>query len=88
MRALLVLALLAVPGVAWADASACTKIEEPLAYNACLAREGPKTGAAPAASAPRARSALPTRSPTGVRATAPHRHGGRMEMQFSIGAKG
>ena len=47
LAALLVLASLS--GAARADDSACAKIEDPLAYNACLASHGPRAGAVGAA---------------------------------------
>ncbi|GGC93657.1 hypothetical protein [Chelatococcus reniformis] len=52
MKAALVLALLVVPAAAWAQAPLrtiddCERFEEPLAYNACLAKFGPERGAGP-----------------------------------------
>ena len=47
LAALLVLAPLS--GGARADDSPCAKIEDPLAYNACLASHGPKAGVVGAA---------------------------------------
>ena len=57
-RALVLLALMASP--AWAED--CAKFADPLAYNACLARQGPAAravhvGAAPAAAGPAYRPA-------------------------------
>jgi hypothetical protein len=52
VKAALVLALLVVPAAAWAQAPLrtiddCERFEEPLAYNACLAKFGPERGAGP-----------------------------------------
>jgi len=48
-----ILALLASTGGAIAeDNPACAKYEEPLAYNACLAKLGPKAGGTHATAAP------------------------------------
>jgi hypothetical protein len=50
-RALLLLLLVFSPAAA-EDNPACAKFEDPLAYNACLARQGPIARAAPMRAAP------------------------------------
>ncbi len=88
MRAILfaaALTLLASGGPADAeDNPACAKFENPLEYNACLAKQGPRAGAtlavpepAPAARAPRgvrSMRAFPRARPTR----------GRVRMEFTI----
>ena len=70
----LALSLIAAPAVAQAP-SACMKFEEPLAYNACLARQGPKAAATRSGREPRG---APREA--GVQ-RGPH---GRMRAVFSI----
>jgi len=70
--------------------AACAKIDEPLAYNACLARQGPPAHATRAIAPTDADSGLAgARSWTGAHAgsgfrTAHGRHG-RMVLELSIG---
>ena len=87
------LMLLALAGAAPAgraraeDVPACANIEEPLAYNACLAVHGPKANASHASAAPnsgpieRARPAQSERR--APLATATRRHG-RSRMEFFV----
>jgi hypothetical protein len=85
-RALLLLGVLAFSPAAAEDNPACAKFEDPLAYNACLARQGPVARAA------HVRAAPPHDLPA-MRA-APRRAGGRIvttngrkrgEMVFTVG---
>jgi hypothetical protein len=94
MRPILIAAaLILVSSVApaWAeDNPACAKFEEPLAYNACLAKLGPKAGATlavpePAGAAPAIRAAPAARSVHSMHAfAAPPRTKGRVRMEFTI----
>ena len=66
------------------DNPACAKFENPLEYNACLAKQGPRAGATLAV--PEPDSAAPARR--GVRSI-PHFAGarrtrGRMRMEFTV----
>jgi hypothetical protein len=76
--ALLALALLA---AAPAAAETCAKYTEPLAFNACLARQGPAARAVHVRPAPAGR-ARARRAGAGVAAT---RARGRSEMVFKLG---
>ena len=75
------LALMAILAGVPAAAEECAKFDEPLAYNACLARQGPA-----------ARAVHVGAAPAGVRAPAPRVRGqifatsrhGRSEMVFSV----
>jgi hypothetical protein len=85
------LVLVASVAPAWAeDNPACAKFENPLEYNACLARLGPRAGAtlavpAPAGAAPAVRIAPATRSVRSMHAfAAPPRTKGRVRMEFTI----
>jgi hypothetical protein len=76
---------------AWADDNpACAKFENPLEYNACLARLGPRAGATLAvpesAGAVRAvRAAPPARGVHSMHAfAAPRRSNGRVRMEFTV----
>jgi hypothetical protein len=81
MTVRLLLAAAAILLAASAEAEDCSRLADPLAYNACLARQGPaaravRVGAAPAGAARQAgtrRAAAPVVS----------RHG-RSEMVFSV----
>ncbi len=94
MRTILIAAaLIVVSSVApaWAeDNPACAKFQEPLEYNACLAKLGPKAGATlvvpePAGAAPVVRAAPATRSVRSMHAfAAPPRTKGRVRMEFTI----
>jgi len=76
-RALVVLVLLGSSGAARAqDNPACAKFEEPLAYNSCLAKLGPK--AWPSHAAPSGRGRGPASA--GQRG-----RDGRAHMEFDIG---
>jgi hypothetical protein len=86
-RALLLLGLLVFsPAAAAEDNPACAKFEDPLAYNACLARQGPMARAAHVRTGP-TRGAPASRAPA-------RRAGGRIvttggrkrgEMVFTVG---
>ena len=72
---------------AWADDNpACVKFENPLEYNACLARLGPRAGATLAV--PEPGGAAPAPEPRGVRSMRAYagarRTGGRVRMEFTI----
>jgi hypothetical protein len=94
MRMILIAAtLILVSSVApvWADDNpACAKFENPLEYNACLARLGPRAGATLAVPEPtgpeRAVRAAP--AARGVRSmhafAAPPRTKGRVRMEFTV----
>src|ERR1700722_5337328 len=76
---------------AWAeDNPACAKFENPLEYNACLARLGPPAGATlavpeSAGAAPALRAAPATRGVRSMHAfAAPPRTKGRARMEFTI----
>jgi hypothetical protein len=94
MRMILIAAtLILVSSVApvWADDNpACAKFENPLEYNACLAKLGPRAGATlvvpeSAGPAPAVRAAPTTRSVRSMRAfAAPPRTKGRVRMEFTI----
>lgn len=85
-----ILALIAILVAIPAAAENCAKFEEPLAYNACLARQGPAARAAHVGPAPAGIRAPATARRTYVRA-APRFHGrfvatrrrGRSELVFS-----
>ncbi len=88
MRAILfaaALVLLCSAGPADAeDNPACAKFENPLEYNACLAKQGPKAGATlavpePAAAAPARRGVHWRRTFAGARRTR-----GRLRIEFTI----
>jgi hypothetical protein len=61
------------------DNASCAQFEEPLAYNACLARHGPHAGATRAIAAPDEDFGAP-----GVEA---RRGGERHRLEFDIGEK-
>ncbi len=90
--ALLALSAATLPGLARAENDpACAKYEEPLAYNACLARHGPNARDISSAPAPSGQRPLdPERA---VRAPAPRlaqsapkvaRRHGRIHMEFLV----
>ncbi|MFZ2109609.1 MAG: hypothetical protein WAV18_30245 [Roseiarcus sp.] len=90
---LIAAALILVSSVApaWAeDNPACAKFENPLEYNACLAKLGPKAGATlavpeSAGVAPAVRIAPATRGVRSMHAfAAPPRTKGRARMEFTI----
>jgi hypothetical protein len=90
---LIAAALILVSSVApaWAeDNPACAKFEEPLAYNACLAKLGPKAGATlavpePAGAAPAVHTAPAARGVHSLHAfAAPRRSNGRVRMEFTV----
>ena len=90
---LIAAALILVSSVApaWAeDNPACAKFENPLEYNACLAKLGPKAGATLAVpelagAAPMVRAAPATRGVHSMHAfAAPPRTKGRVRMEFTI----
>jgi len=72
------------------DNPACAKFQEPLEYNACLAKLGPKAGATlavpeSAGAAPVVRAAAATRGVHSMHAfAAPPRTKGRVRMEFTI----
>ena len=70
--------LIGAPARAKDDAS-CAQFEEPLAYNACLARHGPRAGATRAIAAPDEDFAAPS-------AEAP-KGGERHRLEFDLGEK-
>ena len=94
MRTILIAAaLVLVSSVAPAGAEdnpACAKFENPLEYNACLARLGPRAGATlavpeSAGAAPAVRAASGTRGVRSMHAFAtPPRTKGRVRMEFTI----
>ena|SRR5271155_3629745 len=94
MRTILIAAaLILVSSVApaWADDNpACAKFENPLEYNACLARLGPRAGATLAVpespgAAPAVRAASGTRGVRSMHAfVAPRRSNGRVRMEFTV----
>jgi hypothetical protein len=94
MRTILIAAaLVLVSSVAPAlaqDNPACAKFQEPLEYNACLAKLGPKAGATLAAPesagvAPAVRAAPAARGVRSMHAfAAPPRTRGRARMEFTI----
>ncbi len=73
-----------------ADNPACAKYQEPLAYNACLARLGPHAPASKAVAAPAddfgAPRAYRRRRAHGGPELSPGRRG-RMRMEFDVGGK-
>jgi hypothetical protein len=72
------------------DNPACAKFQEPLEYNACLAKLGPKAGATlaapePAGAAPAVHTAPAVRGVRSMHAfAAPPRTKGRVRMEFTI----
>ncbi|MFZ0210532.1 MAG: hypothetical protein WAL59_31255 [Roseiarcus sp.] len=72
------------------DNPACAKFENPLEYNACLAKLGPKAGATlavpeSAGVAPAVRIAPATRGVRSMHAfAAPRRSNGRVRMEFTV----
>ena len=87
-------ALIAAPAAA-DDYAACAKIENPLAYNACLAKQGPEwhgTRGVPMpadADAPKGQAGGAWQGPGRVRSTMQfgrNRHG-RMVVEFAIGGE-
>ncbi len=79
-RAIALLALLLWGVAARAeDNPACARFEAPLAYNACLARQGPAARATRALPAPRGETARPGRRPTVTRTAR-----GRVHAVFTI----
>jgi len=85
-RALLLLGVLAFSPAAAQDNPLCAKFEDPLAYNACLARQGPAARAAQMRAAPsRVAPSLhaPWRRAAGrIVARSGHKRG---EMVFTVG---
>jgi hypothetical protein len=66
------------------DNPACAKFENPLEYNACLARQGPRAGATLAVPEPDG-AAPPPRGVRSMRAFAgPRPTRGRVRMEFTI----
>jgi hypothetical protein len=94
MRTILIasaVALVSSGAPAWPqDNPACAKFEEPLAYNACLAKLGPRAGATLAAPESDGAAAATHAAPAarGVHSmhafAAPPRTKGRVRMEFSI----
>jgi hypothetical protein len=95
--ATIVLALAALASAGWAraeDDPACAQYQEPMAYNACLARHGPKAndvGNSPSHTQPdRAAQDRTQRDEAGHPATAGHawqgapRRHGRVHMEFRV----
>jgi hypothetical protein len=88
MRSILIAAALVFVssgGPAYAeDNPACAKFENPLEYNDCLAKLGPRAGATLAV--PEPSGAAP--APRGIRSmrafAGPRRTGGRVRMEFTI----
>jgi hypothetical protein len=86
-----VVAMLAVSQPRAEDYAACAKIENPLAYNACLARQGPPARAtratAPPADADAPYAARNSARPTRERSAAAISRGrhGRMVLELTIG---
>ncbi len=79
-----ILSLLAWTGSAVAqDNPACAKYESPLAYNACLAKLGPKAGATRAEAAPAYGAPAAIRGTHGL-VTVTHGRRGRVEAVFSL----
>ena len=72
------------------DNPACAKFENPLEYNACLAKLGPKAGATlavPESAGPvrAVRAAAPARGVHSMHAfAAPRRSNGRVRMEFTV----
>jgi hypothetical protein len=72
------------------DNPACAKFENPLEYNACLARQGPRAGATlavpePAGAPPAARGRPAPRGVRPIRSYAGARRShGRIRMEFTI----
>jgi hypothetical protein len=85
-RALLLFGLLVASPAAAEDNPACAKFADPLAYNACLARQGPMARAAHVQAAP-PRVGQGSRAPTrrvGGRIVTTRGHN-RGEMVFTVG---
>ncbi len=82
----LLLILAALPAIAQAAGSDCADIEDPLAYNACLASRGPKAalGGPPGRDAP-SQIGGPARTPVRAQPTRRFipRHG-RAHMEFQV----
>jgi len=67
------------------DNPACAKFENPLEYNACLARQGPRAGATLAVPEPTGGRAPAARGVRSMRAFAgARRTRGRVRMEFTI----
>jgi hypothetical protein len=67
------------------DNPTCAKFENPLEYNACLAKQGPRAGAALAAPEPVVPAARAQRGARSMRGFAgARRTGGRVRMEFTI----
>jgi hypothetical protein len=80
-RALLLLLVLVFSPAAAEDNPACAKFQDPLAYNACLARQGPAARAAPMRGTPSLHA--PGRRPADrIVATRGRKRG---EMVFTVG---
>jgi hypothetical protein len=82
-----------IPGLARAeDYPACAKIENPFAYNQCLATQGPPAhetrGIAPPADADRPKGAWPSAQGAPTRSTMQiaHIRGGRMVLELTVGS--
>ncbi len=81
--ALAMLAFMSIGALARAsDNPACAKFEDPLAYNACLAKLGPQAHATQAAPEPAGEASGPQRAHGGGEIT--RRKNGRVHMEFSI----
>ena len=93
MRTFLFAAIVLVSSAAAAPAEdnpACAKFENPLEYNACLAKLGPRAGATlavpePAGPVRAMRAAPPARGVHSMHAfAAPRRSNGRVRMEFTV----
>jgi len=82
-RALLLLGVLAFSPATAQENPVCAKFEDPLAYNACLARQGPAARAVPTRAAPILRRSAPSRRVAGRIVAASGRK--RNEMVFTVG---
>ena len=88
MRALVIVSAVMLVS-AWApgradDNSACAKFENPLEYNACLAKLGPRAGATLAVPEPAGPAAATRRLPAMRAFAGARRTGGRVRMEFTI----
>jgi hypothetical protein len=66
------------------DNPACAKFENPLEYNDCLAKLGPRAGATLAVPEPTGRAPAPRSAPSMRTFRAPPRTRGRVRMEFTI----
>ncbi len=82
------LALLVAPGAAALAQDACARFEEPLAYNQCLATQGPKAHATRAVDVPAGESTAQGGARRGRVHTllqVVHRRNGKMFAEFTVG---